>query len=191
MHKKIQWITQTAMLLALLICLQWAGSMISVPLVKQLITGTCVNCVLAIAVLYTGWSSGITIALVSPIFAFLLGIAPNFVTVLPIMIGNSCFVALLRGIAGKTGRPVWRQPVALVAAASVKFGVLYILVVKIVCGVAAEDLLGKKVGSWVVLAAPMLNMLPTMFAWPQLVTALTGGAIALLILPIIRKIPTP
>jgi hypothetical protein len=33
----------------------------------------------------------------------------------------------------------------------------------------------------------MLKMLPTMFAWPQLFTALTGGAVALLIVPVLRK----
>jgi hypothetical protein len=30
-------------------------------------------------------------------------------------------------------------------------------------------------------------MLPTMFAWPQLFTALIGGALALLIAPVLRK----
>jgi len=39
----------------------------------------------------------------------------------------------------------------------------------------------------VVLAPPMLQLLPTMFAWPQLVTALAGGTIALLIVPTLRK----
>ena len=38
-----------------------------------------------------------------------------------------------------------------------------------------------------VLAPPMLKMLPTMFAWPQLFTALIGGAVALLITPVLRK----
>ena len=33
----------------------------------------------------------------------------------------------------------------------------------------------------------MLKMLPTMFAWPQLVTALAGGVIALSIVPVLRK----
>ena len=54
-------------------------------------------------------------------------------------------------------------------------------------GVASGSLLGKKVGETVVLAPPMLTMLPTMFTWPQLITALTGGVIALLIVPVLRK----
>ena len=96
MDKKIRWITETAAMLALLICLQWVGSMIPDQLTKQLITGTCVNAVLAVTVLLVGMSSGITIAVISPVFAFALGIAPNIITVIPIMVGNTCFVVLLK-----------------------------------------------------------------------------------------------
>ena len=182
MSKKIRWITETAVLLALLVCLQ----AVTKPL-GQLVTGSCVNAVLAIAVLLVGMSSGVTIALISPVCAFLLGIAPNFVTVLPIMMGNVCFVVLLRLIAGTSSKPTWRQPVALAAAAGVEFGVLYLLVVEVICGLASDALLGKKLGDIVVLAPPMLKMLPTMFAWPQLFTALIGGAVALLITAVLRK----
>ena len=182
MRKKVLWITETAVMLALLVTLQ----ALTKPM-GQVVTGSCVNAVLAISVLLVGMSSGITIALISPVCAYLFGIAPNFVTVLPIMIGNVCFVVLLRLIARKTHKPIWRQPVALVAAAGVKFGVLYLLVVEVICGLASGALLGKKLGDIVVLAPPMLKMLPTMFAWPQLFTALIGGAVALLITPVLRK----
>lgn len=182
MKKKTLWLTETAVMLALLITLQ----ALTKPL-GQLVTGSCVNAVLAIAVLLIGMSSGITVAVISPVCAYLFRIAPNFVTVLPIMIGNVCFVVLLRLIAGKSHKPVWKQPVALISAAGVKFGVLYLLVVKVICGVASGALLGKKLGDIVVLAPPMLKLLPTMFAWPQLFTALIGGAVALLIAPVLRK----
>ncbi len=174
-------------MLALLICLQWVGSFVPAQLAKQLLTGTFVNCVLAVSVLLIGLGSGITVALISPVCAFLLGIAPNFITVVPIMLGNVCYVVILRLIIGHTGKPAWKQPVGLAVAATAKFVLLYTLVVKVICGVAAESLLGKKLGQTVLLAPPMLKMLPTMFAWPQLVTALTGGVLALLILPVLRK----
>lgn len=177
--KKVRYITETAVMLALLVALQ----ALTKPL-GQLVTGSFVNCVLAVTVLFVGMSGGITVALISPIFAFLLGIAPNFVTVLPIMVGNTCFVVLLKLIAGKA---VWRQAVALVTAAGVKFGVLYLLVAQVICGIAADALLGKKLGSVVVLAPPMLQKLPAMFTWPQLFTALIGGGLALLIAPALRK----
>lgn len=187
MRKKTLWITETAVMLALLVSLQWVGSLIPEPMAKQLTTGTAVNCVLAVTVLMTGLGSGITVALISPICAYAFGIAPNFVTVLPIMVGNCCYVILLHFIIGSVRKFGWQQPVGLACAAAVKFGVLYLLVVKVICGVAADALLGKKIGDTVVLAQPMLKMLPTMFAWPQLVTALSGGIIALAILPVLRK----
>jgi hypothetical protein len=187
MMKKVRWITETAVMLALLICLQWVGSMVPDQMTKQLITGTLVNCVLAVTVLMVGLSSGLTVAVISPVCAFIFGIAPNFITVLPIMMANSCYVALLYLIVGKERKFGWRQPVGLAAAALVKFGVLYLLVVKVICGMASGALLGKKIGDIVVLAPPMLKMLPTMFAWPQLVTAVSGGIIALAIIPVLRK----
>ena len=182
MRKRILWITETAVMLALLVALQ----AITKPL-GQLVTGSFVNAVLAITVLVAGLSAGITVALISPAFAFLLGIAPNFVTVLPIMIGNVIYVVLLHILSGKENKLTWRKPAALAAAAGAKFAVLYILVVKVICGVASYALLGKKLGDTVILAPPMLKMLPTMFAWPQLFTALIGGAVALLIAPTLRK----
>ena len=93
---------------------------------------------------------------------------------------------LLRLIVGQ-GRPFWRQPVGLAAAATVKFAVLYVLVVKVICGIASPALLGQKLGNTVLLAEPMLKMLPTMFTWPQLFTALIGGGLALAVVPTLRK----
>ena len=182
MNKRILWITETAVLLALLIALQ----AITKPL-GQFITGSCVNLILAVSALLVGMSSGITIALMSPVFAYLFRIAPNLITVLPIMLGNAAFVILLSLIAGNSHKPLWRQPLALVTAATVKFAVLYLLVVEVICGLASGSLLGKKLGDIVILAPPMLKLLPAMFTWPQLVTALAGGAVALAIVPVLRK----
>ena len=125
-------------------------------------------------------------AVISPMCAFLLGIAPNFITVAPIMLGNSLYVLLL-WLLGRKGKALWQRAVALVSASVVKFATLYVLVVQIICGAASGDLLGKKIGSVVVLAPPMLQMLPVMFSWPQLVTALIGGVLSLLLMPVLRK----
>lgn len=182
MKKKLLWITETAVMLAVLVSVQAATKALG-----QLVTGSCVNAVLAVTVLAAGLSSGITVALISPIFAFLLRIAPNLITVVPIMLGNVCYVVLLSLLAGSASRLSWRQPVALGAAATAKFLVLYALVVKVICGLASGALLGKKIGNTVLLAPKMLQMLPAMFSWPQLFTALIGGAVALLIAPTLRK----
>jgi len=95
MNKKIRWITETAVMLALLLCLQWLGSWIPTPPIKQLVTGTMVNCVLAVTALVAGRSSGITVALISPLFAYLLSISQVITSVPLIMAGNVCYVLLL------------------------------------------------------------------------------------------------
>lgn len=187
MKNRIRNITYTALLLALLICLQWAGSQIAVPMAKQLVTGSLVNCVLAVSAFAVGLWGCVALAVISPVMAFLLGIAPNFITVVPIMVANTCYVLLIRFIAGKEMKLSWRKPVAVVTAATAKFAVLYLLVVQVVCNVASPQLLGKKIGDIVVLAPKMLQMLPAMFSWPQLVTALIGGFVAIALIPVLKK----
>lgn len=177
MKKNLLRITRTAVMLALLIALQ----AITKPL-GQLVTGSCVNAVLAITVLTVGLSGGIDVALLSPFFAFLLGIAPQALTVPAIMAGNCVYVLVLYLIAGKENNNLVRMILAWLAAAIAKFIVLYGIVAGLICGVFSESLLATGA-----LKVPMLKALPTTFSWPQLFTALIGGGIALLISPILRK----
>lgn len=177
MQRKIRWITETAIMLALLVTLQ--------ALTKgfgQLVTGSCVNAVLAISALVGGVGCGITVALTSPVMAFLLGIAPQVLTVPAIMAGNTVYVVLLYLLASKSGKQPLRQLIAWAVSATAKFAVLYAIVVGLICGVLSEALLAAGT-----LKPPMLQALPATFSWPQLVTALIGGAAALLILPVLRK----
>lgn len=177
MNKKIRWIAETALMLALLIILQ--------SLTKgfgQLVTGSCVNTVLAVAVLFGGLSCGVTIAVISPVMAFVLGIAPQILTVPAIMVGNTVYVVLLYLLADRNGKKSVRSLVAWIIAAVAKFVSLYVIVVEVICGVLSESLL--EAGT---LKAPMLKALPATFSWPQLITALIGGAAALLVAPILRK----
>jgi len=187
MRKKVLWITETAVMLALLLCLQWLGSWIPTPPIKQLVTGTMVNCVLAVTALVAGRSSGITVALISPLFAYLLSISQVITSVPLIMAGNVCYVLLLSLILGKSMKPVWKQPVALATAAVTKFSVLYLLGVKLVGGLMFDTLNGKMLAGEALMSQKVLMQLTNMFAWPQLVTALIGGGVALLIVPVLRK----
>lgn len=177
MNKKIRWITETAIMLALLVTLQ--------ALTKgfgQLVTGSCVNAVLAVSALVGGLASGVTIALISPVLAFLLGIAPQILTVPAIMAGNTVYVVLLYLLADRNGKNLVRQAAAWLIAAAAKFVALYLIVVKLICGVLSESLLAAGT-----LKPPMLQALPATFSWPQLITALIGGAVALAIVPVLRK----
>lgn len=172
---KILWIAQTAVMLALLVAVQG----ITAGLGNQFVTGSCVNLVLAVTALVVGLWGGIVVAAVSPFVAFLFGIGPKFVQLLPaVAAGNVVLVLALCLIAGKGSLPVWRKAAAWLAAAVAKFAVLYVLMVKL--------LVPALVGGGVI-PAPASAMLATQFSWPQLVTALIGSGVALLIVPMIRR----
>ncbi len=177
MNKKIRWITETAIMLALLVTLQ----ALTKPM-GQLVTGSCVNAVLAVSVLVGGFSCGLVVALCSPVLAFLLGIAPQILTVPAIMVGNTVYVVLLSLLADPTGKNLVKQIAAWVVAAFAKFACLYLIVAKLICGVMAPGLLAAGT-----LKEPMLKALPATFSWPQLFTALIGGAVALAIVPVVKK----
>lgn len=167
MKKRILWITETAVMLALLIVLQWATK----PL-GQIVTGSCVNAVLAVSVLLGGLWCGITVALASPLCAFLLGIGPQLIAIIPaIALGNAVLVLVLHFVYGKN---IWRRALAWLGAAVAKFGVLYLVVVQLICRVLP-------------LKQPQIDTFTAMFSAPQLVTALIGGGLALLIVPVLKK----
>ena len=177
MKKKILWLTRTALMLALLVAVQYATKPFG-----QLITGSCVNAVLAVAAMMVGYSGGIVVALVSPVLAYTLGIAPQLVTVPAIMIGNAVLAGLIYQITDGEIKPLGSQISAWLIGSFAKFGVLYLLVVKLICGIGAEYLMNLGY-----LQSAMLKVLPAMFAWPQLITALIGSAVGLfLITPILK-----
>lgn len=177
MKRKLRWITETAIMLALLVTLQ----ALTKPM-GQLVTGSFVNAVLAVSVLVGGLWCGVTVAVISPVLAYLLSIAPQILTVPAIMVGNCVFVLLLHFLSDRSGKNLVKQGIAWVTAAVAKFAALYAIVVWVICGVLAESLLASGA-----LKQPMLKALPATFSWPQLITALIGGAVALLIVPTLRK----
>jgi hypothetical protein len=157
-------ITRTAILIALLIALQAATR----PLANQFVTGSCVNLVLAVAAMLCGVWSGVIVAIVSPFFAYFLGISPQLWLAPAIACGNAVLVVILALLSGKFGKA--GGVVSVIVAAVCKFVVLYVVVVK--------------------LFIPMGNLpakVAAQFSWPQLVTALIGGFLALAIVPTIRK----
>lgn len=167
MSKKTLFITRTAAMLALLIVLQAATKNLG-----QFVTGSCVNAVLAAATLLGGFASGLIVAVVSPFLAFLLGIGPKLIEVVPaIAIGNLALVLILWAIKGDGAL---NRVIKWIAASVGKFLVLYLLVIQLLCRVMT-------------LPEKMIATFSTMFSWPQLVTALIGSGIMLLILPILQK----
>lgn len=174
-HRRILWITETAVMLALLVAVQGVTS----GLGNQFVTGSCVNLILAVTALVVGLWGGAVVAVVSPFLAFLFGIGPKFIQLLPaVAAGNLVLVIVLSLVAGKEKLPLWRNAVAWIGAAAAKFAVLFVLMVKIlVPALVSGGVIPQKASA----------VLATQFSWPQLVTALIGGGLALLVTPLIRK----
>ena len=172
-HSKVLWITRTGVLIALLIALQWATGFLG----NQLITGSCVNTVLAVTAMFAGLWSGVVVAIVSPFFAFLLNVGPKLIQVIPfIALGNLVYVLCLSLLLGKGNQSILIQTVGLAAASAGKLAALYFGVVRLLIPLMGESIPAKQAAA-----------LSAMFSWPQLVTALIGGAIALLIVPALKK----
>ena len=167
MSKKTLFITRTAALLALLVVLQAVTKSAG-----QIVTGSCVNAVLALSALLGGFWSGLIVALVSPFLAFLLGIGPKVIAIVPaIALGNLALVAVLCAMKGDS---LPRRALQWVCASAGKFAVLYLLVVQLLCRVLT-------------LPEKQLATFGAMFSWPQLITALIGSGIILLALPVLKK----
>lgn len=167
-NTKIKWIAETAMLTALLLVLQFCTK----PL-GQIVTGSCVNAVLAVAALAAGLWSGIAVALISPLFAFILGIGPQLFPLTPAIALGNCTLVLLLCLLYKDSS-IARRAMAWLCASAAKFAVLYLLVVQVLCRVL--ELKEKQVATFT-----------AMFSWPQLITALIGCGLALIIVPRIKK----
>ena len=170
MKKKTLWIAETAVMIALLVALQG----LTKP-AGQFVTGSCVNLILGVSTLVGGLWCGLTVALLSPFFAFALGIGPALIQIVPaIAVGNIVLVLVLWLICRKAKKLSPLSYGGAVAASVCKFAVLYALVVLLLL-----PLLG--------LPEKQVAMMSAMFSWPQLVTALIGSFLAVTVAPVIRK----
>lgn len=164
MKKTTLWIAKTAMMIALLLLFQFSTASFS-----QYVTGTCVNFVLAMSVYIGGFASGIVVATLSPIFAFMLGIGPVFLLITPcISAGNFAFVLVLSLLWAKYVKSQSKfiaSAVCVAAGSAAKFITLYLLVVKLVL---------PSLG----LPEQKLAAMSAMFTFPQLITAFAGGLLA-------------
>ncbi len=169
--KSILWITRTGILLALLLILQ----AVTKPM-GTMVTGSLVNLVLSVAALYGGFFCGLIVALVSPFFAFLIGIQPLPFPLIPaIAVGNLVLALTLYILINpkkKVGL-VTRYGAAVIAS-GLKTLVLWVLIPLVIL-----PMLG--------LPEKQVTMLSATFSISQLPTALIGSCIAVTILPILRK----
>jgi hypothetical protein len=170
-NRKIIWITRTAVFIALLIGAQF----VTRPL-GQLVTGSLVNLILIVSGMTCGLASGLFVSVVSPVFATLLGIGPQFWPLAPFqMAGNAVIVTAWYLLGGKNVNFA-RYAAALPVAAVSKFLVLYLGIVKIAIPYFFD------------LPQPQAERFSAIFSFPQLITAAIGGGLAIAALPLLKKI---
>jgi len=175
-NSKVIYITQTAVMLALLIVVQFLTRSFG-----QLVTGSIVNLILLVSVFIIGIYGGITLAVLSPLLAFLAGIGPAFIQIIPfIAIGNALFVTIAWFIAKKSisnmnTKGILISSTGLITASIGKFLFLWLGLVV----VALPLIPGIKEKQVAVISAS--------FSWPQLITALIGSILAMMIIPLLKK----
>jgi len=173
-HKKVLWITRTAILIALTVVLQFTTLQFAPVLgpLTQFLTGSIVNLMLILSVMTCGLTTGLTVAVFTPIMPTLLGFGPVWPVVPFISAGNMALCAVWHFIGNrKIVNTYVSFGLALIAGAVAKFLVLYIGVVQL----AMRFIPG------------LPQPLAFMFSYPQIITASIGGACAIILLSPLKK----
>lgn len=156
----------------LLIALQFVSFLaiaIVAPLLnQQIVSGSIVNATLFISAVTLGTPAAIMIGMVPSIYALSGGLLPMVLApMIPfIIVGNTLLILIFSWLYKKN------NILAMVSAGTIKFTFLFAT-----STVVINLLLEKAVASQVAL----------MMSWPQLLTALIGGVIALAFLRLINK----
>jgi hypothetical protein len=166
---KVRFITRTAILLALTIVFQMMGRFLGPN--NNYIVGPLVNAALIVATAATGIWGATAISVIAPFISALTNkaaMAPLILAFSPLIaIGNFALVLCFYLFMKKN------KFAGVIIGSIVKFAFLF-----------ASISIFTKVMEVPEKQALILN---TLFSWPQLVTALVGGAIALVVLKTLRK----
>lgn len=154
-------ITRTGILLALTLAIQ----LFKLP---QLITGVGVNAMLLITVMTVGVVQGSLIGSITPVVALMVGIIkPPMAPVLPFIIASNITIVVVYHLLRNKNTYF-----ALVVAAFAKFLLLF---------GAVKLVLGS------MLPAPIMEKVAVTFGITQFFTAIGGGIVALLVVPLIKN----
>lgn len=174
MKSKARYIAYSGLMLALCVLFQSLRVIFpflaTVPIVPPfdlsvLVVGTLVNLTLIVSVWTVGFWCGAAISALAPVIAFLQGFQKNPFMLIVIIAGNLSLVTvcyLLRS----------QKPFAVFCGASLKFLAQYGLLALVVAP----------------LFIPEAKNLLLLFSWPQLVTAVLGAVLALLVWPKLKKL---
>jgi hypothetical protein len=178
-----QFITRTALLLALTVVLQIFGKaftdlLLIPPMFSSFVVGPLVNLCLLVATAFAGVWSGVAIALIAPFSAFLAGSVPAPLFIPVIALGNLilvlCFALADRSARnGKARSKTGIRSIGILVGAVLKTAWLW-------GGIVLFTRL-------VALPASVAKLMNFAFSWPQAFTAVLGGILALLLLGLLEK----
>ena len=177
--KTIHFITYTAMGIALVILAQWLGSLLPAGAVivgpfavKQLITGSLVNCILIVFTDCVGVGSAVTIGLLSAVLASVIGVGPQVLPIVPLIACGNALLALVYWLStAKMKNPTL---FGVIVAAIAKCAFLWLTIPAVLHALISVP-------------EKQATNLSVMFSWPQGLTALIGGLLALSIIPRLTK----
>jgi len=171
MKSNIVWITRTAAFTALVVVTQFATAALG----NTLVTGTLTNMILIVSTVLCGLRTGLTVAALSPVLAKLIGIGPFWTFIPFIALGNAALTAVWSyAKKNRVKNTLLKNVITVAVAAVIKFLIVFTGVVKIAVPFLLE------------LPAPAAAAVSSAFSVSQLFTASAGGALALLLLPILK-----
>lgn len=176
--RAVHFVTYTGLGIAMILVAQFlgkampAGAVIAGPFsVSQLVTGSLVNAVLFVFTAYVGVSSGVLAGIISAVLASLIGVGPQVLVIVPLIAAGNVLLSVLFWLFAV--KYIRIMPAAAVIAAVGKCAFLWGTVPLFIHAVGVP--------------AQQAAMLSVMFSWPQGITALIGGVLALLILARLRN----
>ena len=188
--KRILWITQTAMLLAIAVLSQtYLTPLLGGPgnPVSQLVVGSVVNFCLVLAALTSGFLSGAAIAVCTPFIAFLMGRMVYPQQIIIAALGNTAIVFIFWLICGKkiVGRhDTFNWGTAAIIGSGAKFTVLWFGMTKIFINLVLKNDAALTEAQ----LTKMTAAITLTFTWNQLATALTGSVLAFIVYRVLKPV---
>lgn len=158
--KTLYIVARTGLLLAVTLLLQGLRLLIPIPpQVSMFVIGSLVNACLALAVLKINWKSGLAVACITPVFAWLEGMLPFPLFIIPTAIGNSVFIGAVH---------IWHAHV------HTQIGLYGTAVCKMIAIYSAFYV----VLGWFDFPITVRHTILISMSWPQLITGALGVTIA-------------
>jgi hypothetical protein len=172
MDKNLNKLVRTSLFLALAIVIQIMGK--NFPQINQFLVGPIINAILILTAFMCGTTWGVSLGVLTPVLAWLTGqLASPLAPFIPfIIIGNAIFVIFYGALKNYKS---YGKYIGIIAGAFFKYVFLSLSASKLVH--VFNLAIPKKIA----------DKLVVMMSAPQLITALIGGFLAILLIEILNK----